>query len=106
MDIGTLTGTIAIQDQFSSVFDLAITKVEHYADSFDGMVGATAIGAGVAITAIGGIVAAVTALAVEGSAVNDVTSGFERLSGGAENATEVIKAMEDASLGLERFNIK
>ena len=35
LDIGTLTGQIAIEDQFSSTFDLIIRKSEQFVDDFD-----------------------------------------------------------------------
>lgn len=93
MEIGSLTGQIAIEDQFSSTFDLAINKVKEYAESFDGMVGTVSIGAGIAVAAIGGITAAVTALAVQGSKVEEVEAGFETLGGGAERTTAILEAM-------------
>lgn len=57
------------------------------------MVGAVAVGAGVAIAAIGAITAAVVTLAVEGSHVEDVTNSFDRMSGGVDAATANLDAM-------------
>lgn len=99
MDIGSLTGQIALEDQFSSVLTLAADKIKSFADEFDGMTGVVVGGAVAAVSAIVAITAAITALAVEGSEVNEVTAGFERMAGSVENATTVLQAMQDASMG-------
>lgn len=99
MDIGSLTGSVSIDDQLSSVLTLAADKVKSFADEFDGMTGLVIGSGAVAVSAIVAITAAVTALAVEGSEVNEVTAGFDRMAGSIENATIVLEAMQVASIG-------
>lgn len=95
MDIGDLTGRIAIEDQFSSVLDMVVRRVESFADDFEGALGGIAVGVGVAVTAITAMTAAVTALAVKGSDVNDVAGTFEHFAetaGGAEATLDALRS--------------
>lgn len=97
MDIGALTGTIEIEDQFSSAFELVIHRVEKFVDEFDGAMGMIAVSAGVAITAITSVTAAVTALAVKGSDINDVTTTFEHFGNVAGSAEEDLRALQEGT---------
>ena len=99
MDIGTLTGTIAIEDQFSGVFSIAQREVEKFADSFGGALGDIAKEGGIAVTAISAITGAITALGVKGSEVNDVGNSFVRLSGSVGAASADIEAMRKGVVG-------
>src|SRR5665213_2641460 len=99
MDIGSLTGSISIEDQLSGALTIAADQVKKFADGFDGMIGIVAIGASLAVTAISAVTAAVTARGMHGSEVNDVTAGFDRLSGSVENATAILDAMRTGVAG-------
>ena len=61
--------------------------------------GLIAGGLGVAVVAVGAMLGAVVALGEKGSNVNDVTSGFDRLSGSVENADKILAAMTKGVAG-------
>lgn len=93
MDIGTLTGQIEIEDQFSDLFERVVHRVEEFAEGFNENLGMIAIGAGVVTAAITGMTAAVTALGVKGSDVNDVSDTLEHFAGSADKAEEALSAL-------------
>jgi len=99
MDIGTLTGAIAIEDQFSSVFDMAIHKVSEFAEDFEGAMGAAVVGATAVVAAVGAITAAVTALGLRGADVNDAAETLDEFAGSAENAEEILKNLQEGTRG-------
>lgn len=100
MEIGSLTGSIAIEDQFSSTFDLAVEKVKSFAESFEGMTGDVITGAALVVGAVGAITAAVTALGVEGSTIDGVTTAFDRLSTSVGSTGEEMRhALDEGTKG-------
>jgi hypothetical protein len=93
VDIGSLTGSVSIEDQFSSAFTLASSAVKSFADEFDGLAGDVIKGAAIMVTAITTVTAAVITLGIEGSKINEVETGFDRLAGSTENASAILAAM-------------
>lgn len=80
MDIGSLTGEIAIEDQFSSALEMVVHKVESFAGEFTGALGGVSVAVGATVAVLGGMVAAVTALGVKGSTLLGVEDAFDRLA--------------------------
>lgn len=99
LDIGTLTGTIEMDDRLTGSLEMIVHKVEHFAEEFLGEFTGLAFGIGAVATAITGIAATITTLAVKGSEINDVREGFDRLAKGAQNAEEILKAMRQGVVG-------
>lgn len=99
LDIGTLTGTIELDDRLTGSFETVIHGIEKFADEFLGSFKGIAVGLGLVTTAITGIAATISTLAVKGSEINDVKEGFDRLSGGIENADALMKAMRTGVVG-------
>ena len=102
MDIGTLTGTIEIEDQLSHGLELAAHRVEEFAQDFLDMLGpegkivaGVAAGAAAMFTAI---TAAITALGVKGADVNDLANTFDHFAGSVENAESIMEAMREGTL--------
>ena len=52
MDIGTLTGSIKLEDQFSSGLNVAVHHIQKFAGELEGALGAAVLGAGAAVTSI------------------------------------------------------
>lgn len=92
MDIGTLTGAVSIDDQFSDALTLAAEKVKSFADDFDGAMGAIALSAGIAVGAITAVTAAVTALGVEGSKIIGVETAFDHLAESAGTTGDTLRS--------------
>lgn len=99
MDIGTLTGSIDIEDELSGKLELISHTVMHFVDDFDGAMGAVAAGVGIATTAILGMTASIIALGNKGSDINDVSATLEHFAGSAENATKIVEKMRAGVLG-------
>ena len=99
MDIGTLTGAIAIEDQFSSVMDLAARKVEDFAGKFGESSLAIVEGAGIVVGAISGITAAIVTLASKGADVNDVSSTLDHFAESAGGAEAVLDGLRQGVRG-------
>ena len=99
MNIGTLTGQIAIEDQVSSALTLIAGRVKRFAEGFDDSLGGVAIVVGAAVTGVVALTAAITALGNRGSDVNDVANTLDRFAGSAENATEILAKMQEGTLG-------
>lgn len=99
LDVGTLTGTIEMDDRLTGVLESVIHRVENFAESFTHRFGAITIGVGAVATAITGIAATITTLAVKGSEIADVETGFDRLAGSAENADKVLEGMRKGVAG-------
>lgn len=95
MDIGTLTGAIAIEDQFSETFSLAIDKVKelssHLAEELgpEAEVAATAVG--MVVAAVGALTGAIVALGIQGSTVQGVEESFDRLAEKAGTTGEALR---------------
>lgn len=92
LDIGTLGGAIELDNRLESTLEVAIHQVENFADKFTGVFGGLTLGAGLVGTAILGVAGTISKLAIEGSALNDIESGFNRLSGDTENAERILAA--------------
>ena len=93
MDIGTLTGEIAIEDQLSGTLEMISHKVEQFSADFVESFGPMAIGVTAVTVAITGATAAITALASRGSDVNDVAGNLENFAGSGARAKDIIEAM-------------
>lgn len=99
MDIGTLTGHVEIEDQLSGALTILTSKVEEFATGFKGALGGLGITAVAVVTAIGAVITTVIELGNHGSEVNDVSAGFDRLSGTADNAQAVLASMRKGVVG-------
>ncbi len=99
MDIGSLTGTISIEDQLSGALSIVASNVAKFAEGFEGAFGTIGVAIGVGVGAVTAFTAAVTALGVKGADVNDVTSTFEHFSGSAAEATANLQALQEGTLG-------
>ncbi|MES2360074.1 MAG: hypothetical protein V4529_17165 [Gemmatimonadota bacterium] len=91
MDIGTLTGQIAIEDQLTDHLTEIANHVKHFADEFEGAMGAMAIGVGVAAAAIIGLTISVVALGEEGSKIIGVENAFDRLAESAGTTGDALR---------------
>jgi len=93
MDIGSLTGQIAIEDQMSGVMEMVSRKIESFVEGFDSAFGTIAIGAGAAVAAVGAVTAAITALGVKGSDINDLAGTMDTFSGSTARSEEILEKM-------------
>lgn len=100
MDIGTLTGTVEIEDQLSSALTIATDSVKSFAEDFDGAMGAVALSAGIAATAIAAVTGAIVALAVAGSDVNDVKTTFEHFTESVGGSATVLNSLRESTHGV------
>src|SRR5258708_4117719 len=91
MDIGSLTGTVGIDDQLTGALTLAANKVKAFAEEFDGVMGTLSIGAGIVAGAIVGIAVSITALGEEGSKILGVQNAFDHLSEAAGTTGEELR---------------
>src|SRR5690349_6698266 len=99
LDIGTLSGSITIEDQLSSVLESLSAKVEQFADHFKGTIGSLVLGGAAVVAGIGAISAAIVELGSKGSEINDVKENFDRLSGSVEQADATMEAMRKGTAG-------
>lgn len=99
LDIGTLGGAIELDDRLSEAIDGVIEKIHHFSEEFLGEFEAVALGATAVVAAIVGVAATITELGIHGSEVNSVTAGFDRLSGGVENAEKIMETMRAGVVG-------
>lgn len=97
MDIGTLTGQIALEDQMSSALTILTDKVKNFADGFEGAFGSALVAVGAATVAIAGVSAAITALGVRGAAVQDVADTLDHFAGSSENAAEIMTKLRSGT---------
>ena len=93
MDIGTLTGSIVIENEVSGVLTTITREVETFASKFDGAMGVAALSVGAVVTAVGGLSAAIIALGNRGSDINDVAASLNNLAGSAANADAIVSQM-------------
>lgn len=91
MDIGSLTGQVAIEDQLSDHLTSMLAHVRDFAENFDGAFGAMAIGVGVATAAIVGAAISIVELGEKGSTVLDVEASFDRLAEAAGTTGDVLR---------------
>jgi hypothetical protein len=98
VDIGTLTGAIEIEDQLSDKLTMAVARVKEFSESFDGMVGSVAIGAGVIVGAIATIVGSIAGLAIKGSVILGVEEAFDRLAVASGSTGEALIRGLDAGV--------
>lgn len=99
MDIGSLTGQIAIEDQFSGTFALVIRSVEDFSKQFTSSLGLIGVGAGIATAGVVALTGAVTSLAIKGSDVNDVSGTFEKFANRVSGAEETLTALRNGVQG-------
>lgn len=100
MDIGTLTGSIEIEDQASGALNYVIGRVKEFAQSWEGAMGLVGVASIGTATAIGAVTAAVTALGMRGTEVNNLTNSLERFTGSASAASEVLQQMREGTKGV------
>ena len=98
MDIGTLTGSIAIEDQLSTGLEVAMHSVSKFTGGFEGAFGALGMTAGVAVAGIAATTAAITALGVKGSDVNDLANTMDSFTGSVEKSASIMEAMRQGTL--------
>jgi hypothetical protein len=99
VDIGTLTGAISIEDQFSSVMEFAARKVEDFAETFGESAVAVVGGAGIIVGAIAGIAVGISALASKGADVNDVSATLDHFAESAGGAEAVMDGLRSGVKG-------
>jgi len=99
LDIGTLSGTIELDDRLTAALHQITGKVESFADKFVDALGPLGVTIGVLSGAVIGLGATIVTLGVKGSEINDVTEGFDRLSGSVENAEAILQSMRDGIVG-------
>jgi gas vesicle protein len=80
MDIGSLTGQIAIEDQLTGKLTQITSSVKRFAESFDGALGASVVGAGAVAAAVAGIAISINSLGDKGSIILGVEESFDRLA--------------------------
>lgn len=98
IDIGTLTGTLELEDQLSPL----ITKIEgnlhHFADAVTDTFGTAGIVVGGFVAVVVGLGAAIIGLGEKGSTLNDVEASFNRLAESAGTTGDVLR--ENLSEGV------
>lgn len=100
MDIGTLTGSIAIEDQLSSHLSALTSRVKNFADNFDGTMGKLVIGSGAVLATVTAITGAVVALGNRGSDINSLSDSLDNFAGSGANANKIIDAMRIGTMGV------
>lgn len=90
MDIGSLTGQIAIEDQLSGQLTQITYRVQQFAETFDNVFGGIAIAAGVATAAVGGMITSIIAMGSEGSRIVGVENAFDKLAATAGSTGDVL----------------
>jgi hypothetical protein len=106
MDIGSLTGSIEIEDQVTGALGMIASKVAAFAEEFGGAFGAAAVAVGTVTAAVTAATAAITALGSRGADVNDVAATFENFSGGVEKAAANMKALQEGTLEtVDKFDL-
>lgn len=100
MNIGTLTGEIAIEDQLSGVLTQISARVKKFASGFDDALGTIVVSSALAAAALTAVTAAVISLGVRGSEVNNLSNTLERFTGNAQQAEKVMDAMRRGTLGV------
>src|SRR3990167_583630 len=90
MDIGTLTGHIALEDQLTGKLSSIVFQVKKFAEDFDGALGGVAIGVGVVAAAVVGLAASIAGLGVKGSTILGVEDAFNRLAEAAGSTGEAL----------------
>src|SRR5438105_10446631 len=98
MDIGSLTGQIAIEDQLSGQLTSIAARVKQFAEGFDGALGELAVGAGGLGAAIAGVAISVVELGEQGSKIIGVTNAFNTLAEKAGTTGEVLRGSLSAGL--------
>lgn len=97
MDIGSLTGQIAIEDQLSGALTSIAGKVAQFAEGFDGALGVVGIGVTAAVAAIGGMAVAVSALGSRGADVNDLKETIDEFTGSVEASARVMDGLRSGT---------
>lgn len=106
MDIGSLTGQIAIEDQLSGQLNVLSAKVAAFAQNFDGALGAVAIGVGAGVAALVAMGAAVAALGNRGADINDVAATLDQFAGNAKNAEAIMAQLQRGTMGtVDNFDL-
>lgn len=90
MDIGSLTGQIALEDQLTNKLTTVMSSVRRFAENFDGALGAVAIGVGATAAAVAGLTISVVALGEKGSTILGVEDAFNRLAEAAGSTGEAL----------------
>lgn len=99
LDIGTLTGTVSIEDQVSERLELIIHKVKHFAEHFDGLIGGAAVATFAATAAITGMAVSIEEMAKKGSRIQGVEDAFDKLAEQAGTTGEAL--ISGLSTGLQ-----
>lgn len=99
MDIGSLTGQIAIEDQLTDKLTMMSAHVKQFAENFDGAFGVAAISVGVLVGAVAGAVISIEQLGEKGSVILGVENSFNRLAEAAGQSGEAL--IEGLSKGVE-----
>lgn len=96
ISIGTLAGTISLQDNFSGPINNVAKALGVSSASFSAITGFAGLAAG----AIVGTTAAIVALGTRGAAVQDVRGAFDNLTSAAGSTSEVmLGALRSGTLG-------
>src|SRR5215471_5108404 len=98
LDIGTLIGSIVLEDQMSSALTVIESKLDEFAKHYDGVIGAIGIGAAGAVAAIGGITTSILLLDEKGSTIQGVTDSFDHLAQQAGTSGDVLRDRFSAGL--------
>jgi hypothetical protein len=91
MDIGSLTGTITLEDKLTENLLEISNKVKEFANGLEGFLGAAAIGFGVVTAAVLGTTASIVKLGEEGSTLLGVENAFDRLAEKAGTTGEALR---------------
>lgn len=90
MDIGSLTGRIALEDQLSSHLTTITSHVRQFARNFSSEMVASAAGVGVLVAAIAGAGRSILELGEKGSVILGVEESFDRLARAAGSTGEAL----------------
>jgi hypothetical protein len=91
VDIGTLTGTIEIEDQLSDTLTEVSNHVREFASDFEGAMGLAAASVGILVAAVGSAVGSIVALGEKGSTILGVEGAFDRLATAAGTTGDALR---------------
>lgn len=92
IDIGSLTGQIALEDQVTDKLTEVIAHVREFGKDLEGALGSVVVGVGAVMAAVTGAVISITALGEEGSKIIGVTNAFDTLAQKAGTTGDILRS--------------
>lgn len=80
LDIGSLTGQVALEDQASEVMFEVIQHAKHFVQEFEGLLGVVTLVGGAVTAAVAGAIISIEELGKHGSVILGVEQAFDKLA--------------------------